>query len=150
MPGGLGSSALFVRTLGWVGALVVVNAVGAVRDHATGKWLAGARGRNGKVIPPKLDSSGKRSGSRGTTLALIATEVTLGRSEILRLVISARLGLARAIVPFNTASDGDVVFGISTERILRPRREAWPGATVDRLGMAVAETAARAAENAVG
>jgi L-aminopeptidase/D-esterase-like protein len=150
MPGGLGSSALFVRSLGWIGALVVVNAVGAVRDHVSGKWLAGARGRKGQVIPPRLESIGRSSGSRGTTLALIATDVALGRAEILRLAIAARLGLARAIVPFNSSSDGDVVFGVSTERISRPRREAWPGATVDRLALAAAEAAARAAEDAVG
>ncbi|MFZ1022883.1 MAG: P1 family peptidase [Thermoplasmata archaeon] len=149
MPGGLGSSALFVRSLGWVGALAVVNSVGAVRDHATGSWLAGARGRKGQVIPPRLGSVGRRSGNRGTTLALIATEVALGRSALRRLAVSARLGLARTIIPFNTSSDGDVVFGVSTERIPQPRREAWPGATVDRLGLAVAEVAAQAAENAV-
>jgi L-aminopeptidase/D-esterase-like protein len=149
MRGGLGSSALLVKSLGWVGAVVVVNSVGAVRDHGTGAWLAGARSRNGRVIPPNPNSIGRRSGSRGTTLALVATEVAVERSALYRLAIAARLGLARSIIPYNSSSDGDVVFAVSTEQIARPRRELWPGASVDRLGSAIAEAAARAAESAV-
>ncbi len=149
MPGGLGSSAFFTKSLGWVGALVVVNAIGAIRSHSTGNWLAGARGRKDEVVPPTLGSTRKPAGSRGTTLALIGTEVALERPALYRLAVAARLGLARSIVPYNSSPDGDVVFGFSTERIPRPRQERWPGATVDQLALAATEISSVAAENAV-
>jgi L-aminopeptidase/D-esterase-like protein len=149
MLGGIGSTAYFSKELGWIGALVVVNAVGAVRNHSTGVWLAGARGVRGTVIPPKITSRRRSEGGRGTTLAIIGTEVALDRPALYRLTIAARLGLARAIVPYNSSPDGDVVFGVSTERIPRPPREAWPGAIVDRLGSIASELSATAAENAV-
>ena len=45
MKGGLGSVCLAGANGLLVGALVAVNAFGDVRDYATGKIIAGARGR---------------------------------------------------------------------------------------------------------
>jgi L-aminopeptidase/D-esterase-like protein len=66
--GGVGSSAIRIRGLGTVGALVVLNSVGAIRDPATGRWRAGAR-RNGggSILPPPVDFRRRsRAGSSPT------------------------------------------------------------------------------------
>ena len=62
MPGGLGYAAGPVRGLGAVGALVVLNSVGAVRDAATGRWLAGARGDRGGPTARRSSPGARRRG----------------------------------------------------------------------------------------
>ena len=149
MRGGLGSAATRGGQLGAVGVLVVVNSVGAIRDPATGHWIAGARGRRGRVVPPDPDRlSRDRTGA--TTLGLVVTEAALGRPALQRIAAMVHSGLARAIVPFHSTSDGDVIFVVSTERV-RPRsREHRPGEWADQVGMRAAHLAVEAVLRAVG
>ena len=140
MRGGLGSAATRVRRLGAVGVLVVVNSVGAIRDPSSGHWIAGARGRKGELVPPEPDLLAReRTGA--TTLGLVVTELALGRPALQRIASMVHSGLARAIVPFHSTTDGDVIFAVSTERV-RPRfRERRPGEWADRIGMRAAHLA---------
>jgi L-aminopeptidase/D-esterase-like protein len=80
---------------------------------------------------------------------VVITDLTLGRPALQRIAANASTGLARAIVPFHTSVDGDLVFAVSTEQ--RPIRgpERRPGEVVDRLGLQAAELAAQAAVQAV-
>ncbi|MCF7936067.1 MAG: P1 family peptidase [Synergistales bacterium] len=115
MPGGLGWSVLRSGALE-VAALVVVNAVGAVRNEE-GHWLAGARDGRGGIEPP-LDAMAE--GGMGitwgtsTTLAAVCTNAVLTKAEAARIAIMGHDGLAQAIFPLHTPYDGDTVFCAAT------------------------------------
>lgn len=148
MPGGSGFASGAVGPNGRVGVLVVVNAVGAVRDPGTGRWVAGARGRMGGVTPPRGTAS-ERGAARGTTLGLVVTDLTVGRPALARVAAIAHAGIASAISPYHSATDGDVLFAATTERV-RPRaRESRPGELADRIGHRAAEVAVDAVLGAV-
>jgi L-aminopeptidase/D-esterase-like protein len=102
VPGGIGTASSPLPGGGVVGALAVVNAFGNVVAH-DGTLLAGS-GRD-PVVPP--------SGGN-TTLAVVATDVALTRTQAHRLAVVAHDGLARAIHPVHTSYDGDAVFAVST------------------------------------
>ncbi|HEU5324215.1 MAG TPA: P1 family peptidase [Methylomirabilota bacterium] len=120
--GGLGTWA--VRSGDVVlGALVVVNAVGDVRD-ARGEILAGGRGTDGRAVDGLryLADGGPLFGgqpaARNTTLAVIATNAALTKLELFALAQAGSDALARRITPYGTLFDGDVVFAASTAAVL--------------------------------
>ena len=49
-----------------------------------------------------------------TTIAIVATDRALTKAQCHRLAVAAHDGIARAVVPAHTPSDGDLVFGLST------------------------------------
>lgn len=147
MRGGVGSVAARIPGLGIVGVLVAVNSVGAVRDPSTGEWIAGARGRRDRVLPPELPRRPPAAGS--TTLALVVTELAVDRATLARVAAVVHAGLSAAIRPFHSATDGDVLFAATTET-RRPRSsERRPGEFADRIGMRAAELAVEAVLGAV-
>lgn len=103
-PGGLGSA---LRTVGdvVVGALVVVNAVGDVFT-VDGESLTGGDYEPG---PPDLTPEAFTN----TTLVVIATNASLSRLQLFRLVVRAHDALAACLRPVHTDFDGDVVFAAS-------------------------------------
>ena len=148
MRGGIGTAAARLRPRGSVGVLVAVNAVGAIRDPSTGSWVAGARGRNGKVSPPRSERR-DHDATTGTTLALVVTDVAVDRPALARIAAIVHSGLASVIVPFHSATDGDVLFAATTRSAGPPRTETRPGEVADRLGGRAAELAVAAVLNAV-
>ena len=119
MKAGIGSTSVKVAGL-TVAALVAVNAVGDIVDPNSGKLVAGARTpdgrslintmsqiRNGKVgsLPRRLQN---------TTLAVVATNARLDKTELTKVAQMSHDGFARAINPVHTPSDGDTVFALST------------------------------------
>jgi len=148
MAGGVGSSA---RTLGGgrtVGVLTVVNAAGAVRDPGTGRWVAAARGPGGRLVPP-VALPRRRLAGRGTTVSVVVTDLGLDRPELARVASIVHAGLARAIVPYLTSVDGDLVFAATTSPVPSHRPDAWPGASADHVGRLAAEAAVDAVLSAV-
>jgi L-aminopeptidase/D-esterase-like protein len=131
MKGGVGTASL---TLGDVviGALAVVNAAGDVLDWRTGQILAGARRTDGAFVDSVEVMRGIVSSQRGadaaiqdpelrsTTLAVIATNVTLTKTSLTKMAMMANCGAARAIRPYHTTGDGDQCFAVSTARVERP------------------------------
>ncbi|HEX9611876.1 MAG TPA: P1 family peptidase [Gemmatimonadales bacterium] len=121
MKGGVGTWAVRAGEI-VLGALVVVNAVGDVRD-ASGNILAGGRGSDGRVVDGLryLAEGGAPFGAaaapRNTTLAVVATNATLSKLELRALAHAASDALARRITPYGTLFDGDVVFAASTARL---------------------------------
>jgi L-aminopeptidase/D-esterase-like protein len=117
MKGGLGTAA--ARGGGIVvGALVVVNAVGDVRDRA-GRIIAGARGPDGAFVDALqyLASGGAPFGAapgQNTTLTVVATNADLDKVALESVAQAANDALARCITPFGTAFDGDVTFALAT------------------------------------
>jgi len=124
MPAGLGTWA--ARAEGSdvvVGALVVANAVGDVRD-ARGEIIAGARGPDGRFLDSTryLANGGAPFGdpdrlTRNTTLAVVATNAVLDRVQLEALAQAGSDALARRITPYGTLYDGDVVFAVSTAAV---------------------------------
>ncbi|MDR1969302.1 MAG: P1 family peptidase [Burkholderiaceae bacterium] len=122
MKGGIGSAAVQVDGVR-VGALIAVNALGDVIAPATGRPIAGARRADD---PHRLRDSaaavlaGERAQSmpagRNTTIGVIATDAPLTKAQAQRLAGAGHDGLARAIRPVHTMSDGDTLFALSTAR----------------------------------
>jgi L-aminopeptidase/D-esterase-like protein len=147
MHGGVGAAATRLPGGGRIGVLVAVNAVGAVRDPTTGRWTAGARGKRG-IDPPQEGGRG-RNRTSGTTLGLVATDLRLDRVALQRIAAITQTGLASAIVPFHSATDGDVLFAAATGRAGAPPREERPGQSADRLGLVASRLAVDAVLRAV-
>jgi L-aminopeptidase/D-esterase-like protein len=132
-----------------VSALAVVNALGDVRDPCTGKIVAGARLSADSEEFADSASLMKSSGPAGfarentrsnTTLVVVATNAALDKVQANKLAQLGQLGVARAIYPVNTMSDGDVVIALSVGTLSAP---------VDALGVAAAEAVTEAILRAV-
>lgn len=119
MKGGIGTASITVDGV-TVGAIVACNAIGDVIDPETGAVLAGARTGDGTHL---LDS--RRALLRGdtprpalpgtnTTIGVIATDAVLTKVQAARLATVGHDGLARAINPVHTLSDGDTLFALGT------------------------------------
>ncbi len=125
MPAGIGSwAARFGDVI--VAALVVVNAVGDIRN-ARGELIAAGRGLDGKFVDSQryLAEGGAPLGdperlNRNTTLAVIATNADIDRVQLQALAHSGSDALARRITPYGTLFDGDVIFAVST-RATKPK-----------------------------
>ena len=150
MKGGIGTASVTVNGV-TVGALIACNALGDVLDPDTAQVVAGARTEDGRAL---LDT--RRALLRGelpqpllagtnTTLGVIATDARVTKVQANRLAAVAHDGLARAINPVHTMSDGDTLFALATGRV--PLEGDAPGMTV--LGTMAAEVVARATLRAV-
>src|SRR5262245_8108121 len=124
MKGGLGWAALVLPQGLDGGDSAAGNAVGDVSDPATGQVVAGARTTDGKSLADarKLLRDGSlmraaqpRAGD-DTTIAVVATNARLTKTEVSRVALMADDGLSRAIVPAHTIGDGDTVFSLATGR----------------------------------
>ncbi len=145
MKGGIGSAAIRLPNGLVVAALVAVNAVGDVIDPTTGQVVAGVRTVDGKSLADarKLlrDGSLLRAvaprAAENTTIAVVATNARLTKTEVNRVALMADDGLARALSPAHTIGDGDTVFALATGR--------WPGqADTSIIGALAAEVLADA------
>lgn len=110
--GGLGTASRRTPQGHRVGALAVVNAVGDVLAE-DGSVLAGP-GTVRRLLtepPPSPPPTGTN-----TTLAVVATDAPLTKTQAHRLAVLGHDALARAIAPVHTGFDGDTVFVVSTAR----------------------------------
>jgi L-aminopeptidase/D-esterase-like protein len=145
MKGGVGSYTVSLPGGVLVSALVAVNALGDVRDPASGKIVAGAR--KSASSREFADSEGEmlRGATIGgvtgnTTLAVVATNARLNKVQTNKLAQFASLGMARAIYPVNTMADGDIAFALSLGALQ---------ADINNLGVAAAEAVAQSILRAV-
>ena len=102
-----------------VSALVAVNAIGDVVDPATGQLVAGVRTEDGKSMADvrRLLRAGALGGAEpgaNTTLAVVATNARMTKTQMAKVAQMAHDGFARAIVPVHTPADGDTAFAIAT------------------------------------
>lgn len=128
--GGLGSASLVLPDGATVGALVAVNALGSVTTPGDRHfWAApfeiddefGGAGPDpkGGLITPQTSRKEQAmmlhaTEGANTTIAIVATDAPLTKTQCHRLAVTAHDGMARAIVPAHTPLDGDLVFGVST------------------------------------
>ena len=120
MKGGVGSATVTLEGYPgvMVAALAAVNALGDVRDPATGKLVAGARvsaSSRELADSEKAFKAGRRGGFKGanTTLVVVATNARLPKTGAQKLAQFGQLGVARAVSPAHTMSDGDAVIALS-------------------------------------
>ncbi|MFB3815037.1 MAG: P1 family peptidase [Terriglobales bacterium] len=125
----------------------IVNAVGALvgRD---GQVVCGNRdpetGERSSIGTDLRDGSAHRKRQRlkipaetagNTTLTLVVTNQALRHRELQRLAMQTHTSMARAIHPFHTEQDGDLLFAVSTGEIATPQLDA------DELALWAAELA---------
>jgi len=143
--GGLGCAVL-ERDGVHLGALMAVNAVGDVRDPATGRLIAGARdAADGRRL---IDTGAAlAAGARppvfrpvNTTIGLVATTASLDKVAATRVARLAMDGFTRALSPPHLNTDGDTLFCLSV---------GTARADVDALGREAADLVAHAIARAV-
>ena len=126
MKGGVGTASIRLGDA-VIGAMVVLNAAGDILDWRRGTIVAGARTADGRGFARSVDllrGDLERRGAgpapladeplRATTLAVVATNITLGKTHLTKLAMMANTGAARAINPYHTQGDGDQVLAVST------------------------------------
>ena len=156
LKGGLGSASFVMSYGATVGAIVAVNCCGSAVRPDVGRLWAAEFALPEDAIPPQpaipdtpLDPEDFSACSplfagANTTIALVATDASLGKNACRRFAMMAQDGLARAIRPAHTPFDGDTVFALATG----DGPETDP-ARLARLGAAAADCLARAVMRAV-
>ena len=124
-----------------------MNAYGAIVDR-TGSVVRGNRGPEGRRHAAAIvEETGayeppqgrERGVSRNTNLTLVATDQRLSEVQLRSVARQVHASMARAIQPFNTRWDGDVLFAVSTQKV--------DNATLDEVSLGV--VASEAAWDAV-
>ncbi|WEK50812.1 MAG: P1 family peptidase [Candidatus Kaistia colombiensis] len=155
LKGGLGSASMRAATGHTVGALVAVNACGAVNlgdgPHFWAAPFEQAGEFGGLGLPHPLPALPDRPPLKGlppganTTIAVVATDAVLTKAQCKRLAVMAHDGYAHAIWPVHTPLDGDTIFAAATARM--PLND--PVFDLALIGDAVVRTLARACARAV-
>jgi L-aminopeptidase/D-esterase-like protein len=149
MKGGIGSASAILPDGHVVGALVAVNASGDIYDPESGALVAGARHPNGGWLSQGGNQGGiaaRREApfpGANTTIAVVATDMPLTKTEVSKVAQMAHDGLALAIRPAHTPFDGDAVFALSTGHGDAPTTPAG-AIMVSIVGALAAQTLARA------
>ncbi|MGW3342021.1 P1 family peptidase [Nonomuraea rubra] len=151
LAGGTGTASAVLPDGTTVAALAIVNAVGSVLDPLDAT-LAGARyglpGEFDHLGPPAPEEarawSPANTPSFNTTIGVVATDRTLTKAQCGKLAAVAHDGLARAIRPAHTMTDGDTIFGLATCTRPAPAHD-----TLQDLLAAAADVFSRAVADAV-
>ena len=121
VKGGIGTASIDLGGGLVVGAVVAVNALGDVFDPDTGELIAGPRADAGDgmvsglaeiMTPGYVEASG--SPFTNTTIGVVATNARLTKEQANKLASVAHDGLALAVRPAHTMSDGDTIFALAT------------------------------------
>lgn len=154
VKGGVGTASFTMNDGIVIGSLAVVNAVGGIVDPDTGCIVAGPRrdGNHGfyDSVAFMSQHSGKQPENQvvypaNTTLGVIATNATLSKEQTNKLAERGQDGMALAIRPCHTMTDGDVVFALSTGS----KDSSVDHIQMTRLGSVAAHVMARAIIRAV-
>lgn len=122
LKGGIGSASVVLDSGLTVGALVAVNALGSVCvGNGPEFWAApfemasefGGLGPS-RQSAPAIDPEPRKRLGEATTIAIVATDAALTKTQAHRMAVAAHDGMARAIVPSHTLLDGDLVFAAAT------------------------------------
>lgn len=143
VDGGLGTASEVLASGAVVGALAAVNAVGDVVAE-DGSVLAGATAPGTVARLLAGEAPGPPPPGASTTLAVVATDAVLTKTQCHRLAQVAHDAFAQAIRPVHTGFDGDTVFAVSTGD-----GEPLDDAAFLVVQVAAVETLARAVRSAV-
>lgn len=160
IKGGLGTASRILDSGITVAALVAVNSGGSVIDPATGQpWEVnleieqefGRQGKRAVKLPPLPESAV----AQNTTIAVVATDATLTKSQAGKIAQMAHDGMGRAIRPAHTMFDGDTVFCMATGKQKLPESPGFfssaqaQAQAISDIGHAVADCLARAIITAI-
>lgn len=118
MKSGIGMYAVQLGNLK-VGALVAVNALGDVKDEASGAILAGLLNEeqttflNTEEMLYKEATQQKNLFTGNTTLGVVITNGVFNKVQMTKIAAMAQNGLAKTICPVHTTADGDSVYAMS-------------------------------------
>lgn len=152
MKGGIGTASITVDGV-TMGALVACNALGDVIDPDTGRVLAGARTVDGKALADtrrallRGDAPQPMLAGSNTTIGVIATDAVITKIQAGRLATMGHDGLARAINPLHTLSDGDALFMLGTGESGKTLGMMTLGAMAAEVAMLAVVRAIRAARS---
>jgi L-aminopeptidase/D-esterase-like protein len=141
-----------------IAAFVVVNASGAVTDRA-GIMVKCQRAKSWSTVtktsqllqqlPDSLGPDwkaeavrkpGDPASDKNTSIGLVVTNEALDYAALQRLAVQVHTSMARAIQPFSTLFDGDVLFAASTQEVHNPEFNSQWGGLSPVLGAIAAET----------
>ena len=146
VKGGLGSASVVLPDGTIIGALMAVNAVGDIVDPATGRLIAGPRNGEGgfhrSIDLYMRGEAGTEAPRTNTTIGIVATNAALDKAGAEKLAQMASDGVACAIRPAHSMSDGDALFALATGGHVSRF-------TLSALGAIAAEVVARAIVRAV-
>ncbi|WP_262286900.1 P1 family peptidase [Micromonospora sp. MA102] len=159
LKGGVGTASMVLDNGIVVGAIVVVNSVGspvdprdcslfAARYEVAGEFRGLETPKKQECNPPGASGAKADEPSMNTTIAVVATNAPLEKAAAARMATNAHDGLARAINPIHTLSDGDTVFATSTGDGT-PLRVNADGGQLNRIFNAAADTLTRAVGHAI-
>ena len=101
-----------------VGAVVVVNAAGSTVDPRTGRLWADAEHRLPQPTEAErralLEAEAAAGASLATTIGVVMTDATLTGAQARKVAAVAHDGLARAVRPVHSMTDGDTVFCLAS------------------------------------
>jgi L-aminopeptidase/D-esterase-like protein len=130
-------------------AISVVNAFGDVRN-GEGRIIAGARSVAGGFIDaerilrsdhtPTEFAFVASEGRRNTTLALVAVNVSLTKSQLAQVAQASTAAFHRRITPCGTTFDGDVLFAVAPVQAA-PDAPMTPLARIEAVAIAALEMA---------
>ncbi len=120
------------RTIGptKIGVFTVVNAVGSVVDR-DGRTVRCGRNDTGKNCPtiadklkkfPPIKQAPSETGgpTPNTTITLVVTNQKMPFAALQRLATQVHTSMSRAIQPFATARDGDILYAVTTDEVENP------------------------------
>lgn len=118
MKTGIGSYAVRLGELE-VGAVVILNALGDIFDHKTGKKIAGLLREDKKGFRDTLELmklsteviENKFTGN--TTVGIVMTNAYFEKAALCKIAGMTHDGYARAINPVHTSADGDSIYAVS-------------------------------------
>lgn len=112
LPSGVGCAQVQLDEFS-VSAIVVLNAVGDVRNPDTGAWLARNDGPNCRELA--LAGLQQAQPLENTTIGAVLVDGALDRRTLARACISAQAALARCTIPAHTVLDGDTFYAASSD-----------------------------------
>ncbi len=154
MKGGFGTGVTILSDNIIVAAFAATNAIGDIINPKT-KTFYSESGQQSLINSSfNLNTSclnGLISASpTNTTLAVVATNVQLHKTQLMKVAEQAHNGMARAIYPTHTSLDGDVVFALSSlsgeQRIIL---DIKPSTLVDLVSLAAADALVKAINNSI-
>ncbi len=124
LKGGIGTASVTLSGGATVGALIAINAVCDIVDPANGKTIAAPVRDDGQFESSSdilmHDPPRDRGFFRNTVIGVVATDAQIDKIGASRLAIAGQDGIALAVRPAHTSSDGDTIFALSTGRHLQP------------------------------
>lgn len=145
MKSGIGSFAYQTGEL-IVGAVVVVNSLGDVKDFKTGRLIAGILNDDKKSIGSSYEvlkgsyTVTENKFISNTTIGAVITNARFDKYALARIAAMGHNGIVRSIDPVNTTADGDSLYAVSVGDVT---------ADMDVVGSIACDVVSRAIENAV-